>query len=745
MFRGRDMTYSLRIRQSLLKHAFDNAPIGMALLAPDGFFVKVNKSLCSVLGYGEGELLWMDFRMLTHPDDLEFGVLLVHETLEGLRESFQVEKRYIHKQGHVVWAQLTASLLRDEDRVPLFFIVQIQNITDRKHAESLAQSMYDRLLQQEEAFRIISESAHDIISYTDPEGVCLYVSPSVQSVLGYAPEEWIGVSLIPYYHPDDILKVSSHLPFSKVMSFTYRMRHKQGHYVWFESTVTSIHGKDGKLEKYLGIGRDITERKSLEEALRKSEENLKIAQTIAHIGSWDWDIVRDEIMWSDEMYALFEIEPADLIGNYRRIVGLFHPEDQDRVHKAVQEAFAGKDFRLVCRSLGKSGNVKHLDIQGMVRFDCNGKPVKMNGTIQDITERVESERMLEETVERFTSLMKYNPDAVLSMDTRGRFISGNNAAERLTGYTAEELDGMHYTWLVCDECLKRAIERFQAAITGQWIDGNDTPLSIRSKEGQLIHIVVTPAPIIVRNQIVGCYMIMKDVTEMRKKDDFLINSEKQTIAGQMAAAIAHEIRNPLTAIKGFLRLMDTSGFKKEYISILGEEFSRIEMITNELLLLAKPQVNKMETNDIVLILNQVITLLETQANMNNVSLVRAFDFDNLPIHCDENQIKQVIINILKNSIEVMPTGGEATVSLRKEAGYAVIGITDQGCGIPGDMIAKIGQPFYSTKEKGTGLGLMVSFKIVENHGGKILVDSEVGKGTTFEVLLPLFKDEGTGL
>jgi signal transduction histidine kinase len=166
------------------------------------------------------------------------------------------------------------------------------------------------------------------------------------------------------------------------------------------------------------------------------------------------------------------------------------------------------------------------------------------------------------------------------------------------------------------------------------------------------------------------------------------------------------------------------------------ELNRIETIISELLMLARPQKLHFEQKDILVILQDVIMLLEGQAILNNVEIVTKFA-DNIPlISCVQNELKQVFINIVKNGIEAMPQGGNLIIKVKGlEDNSILISFTDQGVGIPESKIPKLGDPFYSTKENGTGLGLMVSFKIIEHHQGTIAINSIVGKGTTFEITL----------
>ncbi|CAM4146089.1 sporulation kinase E [Geobacillus stearothermophilus ATCC 7953] len=238
-------------------------------------------------------------------------------------------------------------------------------------------------------------------------------------------------------------------------------------------------------------------------------------------------------------------------------------------------------------------------------------------------------------------------------------------------------------------------------------------------------------------------MTFRDMTERKEMELQLRKSDTLNVVGELAAGIAHEIRNPMTALKGFIQLLQGSidGDYSMYFNVIMSELERIESIITEFLVLAKPQAVQYKQNDICKIMQDTIDLISAQAIMNNVQIIADFDRGLPPVYCELNQLKQVFINILKNAIEVMPKGGDITVRIARMGKNVHISITDQGVGIPKDKIKKLGEPFYTTKERGTGLGLMVSYKIIEEHQGKIDVESEVGVGTTFHITLPIERTE----
>lgn len=236
-------------------------------------------------------------------------------------------------------------------------------------------------------------------------------------------------------------------------------------------------------------------------------------------------------------------------------------------------------------------------------------------------------------------------------------------------------------------------------------------------------------------------VIIRDISERKKNEELLINSEKLYVAGQLAAGIAHEIRNPLTSLKGFLQLIAsgrTSG--SPYFDIMKSELNRIENIVSELLMLSKPQVYEMDYTDVREIMLDTVLLLESQASLYGIEIEAVYGSEPLWIYGVEPQVKQVFINVLKNAIEVMVEGGKIIIATELREEEVLVTVKDEGPGIDEEQLSKMGQPFYTTKDKGTGLGLMVSYKIVDNHKGRIRVASELGEGTSFQIYLPYCAD-----
>lgn len=267
-------------------------------------------------------------------------------------------------------------------------------------------------------------------------------------------------------------------------------------------------------------------------------------------------------------------------------------------------------------------------------------------------------------------------------------------------------------------------------------EGSEISFNFEWKERIL---TVSLKPIIRESIITEVVGSIIEITQLKKTEELLIKSEKLAVVGELAAGIAHEIRNPLTTLKGFTKLLEkeVEQDRKPVMELMKTELDRIEVITNDFMVIAKPQAVTYKVKDLRRIIEHVLHILEPQAKLNNVQISTMFTFPHANVLCDENQMKQVFINIVKNALEAMPNGGTLIIQCKETNDRQVcISITDTGCGIPKEIIPKLGQPFYTLKEKGTGLGLMVSLRIIETHQGKVEFLSEINKGTTVTITLP---------
>jgi two-component system sporulation sensor kinase A/two-component system, sporulation sensor kinase E len=334
-------------------------------------------------------------------------------------------------------------------------------------------------------------------------------------------------------------------------------------------------------------------------------------------------------------------------------------------------------------------------------------------------------------VDKDFSVLSKNTDPFFIMNTSGQLVYVNEVCEELLQCSRVDLLEMKLSDIFIPSVLS-STQTFFIGKQREQLTNFDSKISFRPRNSMDVN--VTTFPILFNDKVVGSYVVLKDITLIKRERQLL--SEKQAAAGQLAAGIAHEIRNPITAIKGFVQLMmgEHKG-ETTYYNIVESEINRVEMILKELMVLAKPTKKHYQELDIQRLLEKVLTLMESQTLLNNVEVVKNFHALEVSVVGDENQLKQVFINYIKNAIEAMPDGGKLVIEGIHVNECVHIRIIDEGSGIPPDIVERISEPFFTTKEHGTGLGMLVSNEIIEEHKGKINILSNT-EGTSIEVILP---------
>lgn len=349
-----------------------------------------------------------------------------------------------------------------------------------------------------------------------------------------------------------------------------------------------------------------------------------------------------------------------------------------------------------------------------------------------------------ESEERYKLLVENNPDGVL-IHHMGTILYANPTIYHMLGYPVGSATGKSILEFTHPSTHETIYERQKEAYS-------DESKIQEMIEIELIH--QNGTSIFVESKAIGCMyhdkkcvqLVLRDVTQRKKAEELLKASDRLAVVGQLAAGIAHEIRNPLTSIKGFVQVMKESKHDSEFYDVILSELDRINEVTNDFLFLAKPKLSEYKQRHLHPIVHDVTTLLNPEALYHNIEIeVLDETTHDISVQCDANELKQAFINIVKNSIEAMSLGGKIVISLHSDGVIVEIRFKDEGMGIPKDKMQNIGQPFYTLKDNGTGLGVMTTMKIIENHHGTFFIESEEGEGTTITVRFPIVSHSPKGV
>ncbi|KOR75797.1 ATP-binding protein [Paenibacillus solani] len=378
--------------------------------------------------------------------------------------------------------------------------------------------------------------------------------------------------------------------------------------------------------------------------------------------------------------------------------------------------------------------VSSRDELGQLAGRINAMTRNLGNYTSQLKQMVEENQSVKEYLE---SVINQTADAIHTTDTHQRVISVNKAFEQLYGWKAHEVIGQKLAF-VPPEKEELEKERIRSLLAGERLSPVETDRF--RKDGSRIEVSITTS--LVRDEdgkVTSMISVSRDVTERNRIEELLRRSEKLNTVGQLAAGVAHEIRNPLTTLRGFLQLQQqTRQVKPDHLDLMLSELDRINLIVSEFLILAKPQAIHFQERDVRIIMGDVISFLDSQAHLHGIEFQLNFALESTYVHCEENQLKQVFINLLKNAIEAMPEGGNVWIELTRPTGDVVrIDIRDEGEGIPKDLMPHLGEPFITSKETGTGLGLMVSQRIIQGHRGTMEIESEEGIGTKVSIVLPV--------
>ena len=533
--------------------------------------------------------------------------------------------------------------------------------------------------------------------------------------------------------------------------------------------------------------------------LVQSERTLNEAQQLVHIGSWERDLITNSFLCSEEIFRILEIDLAHGGISYETFILTVHPEDREMVDRAYMTCIRTREpFDIVHRLLLANGRVKWVNEHGTFYYDSNGIPLRSVGTIQDITERKHTDDIL-----RISATAFETHEGITITDVQANIIRVNQAFQNITGYSQEEVLGKNLRILSSG----RQDKAFYAAMWQQLLDNGSWSGEIwnKRKSGQIYPEWLTITAVKNEQGATTEYVgIFSDITTRKEAEEeqakyneelkalnhqlqdtqsMLLQSEKMSSIGQLAAGVAHEINNPIGYVYsnlgtlekyvqdtfGMIDLYEQAeeaitdagvrsklkaakdkldiGFLKEDLRALMNEsrdgITRVKQIVQNLKDFSHVDASdEWHFADLHKGLDSTLNIVNNEIKYK-AEVVR--EYGELPeIECMPSQLNQVFMNLLVNASHAIEERGTITIRTGathngQQGGEVWVEVADTGKGIAPEHLKKIFDPFFTTKPvgKGTGLGLSLSYGIIQKHHGRIEVHSEVGKGTTFRVCLPV--------
>lgn len=693
-----------------------------------GIILTCNSPAASLFGYETEELRNHSLYAFLP----ELAVLSVREMPRS--QSFLVKG--IHRQGESFLAHIELSPFQLDDRT--YFTVLIQKVTDSRSGINTDSHIVELRLT-ERFLQTFMEHSADAVVVANHAHKIFGVNQAFRQFYQWAPEE-IPHSLS-FFLPENLHDEWNDL-FHTISSGgrvdAYPTIHKRTDGSLFDACVTifPLDNSPGLPAQYVIVTRDISEQKKHDEELRMTKEYLEsfISNTADAIGIFD--LAGNLVRVNQASEEIFGWSPEEQLG--KPVQTIPSPDYLDEVKHLHARVRAGECIRgYETTRMRKDGKLIHVSITYSPIRDSNGNVIAFANILRDITESKRVEKALRESEAKYRLIAENMSDMIQLMNKDGIITYASPSHLQIIGFPSSHFEGSKAYSLIHPDDLEKVKPIFHNMTRTKQPSSFD--LRFLHQSGNWIDLEVRCIPILDSEGLIETFIsVARDVTERKQTEELLRNSDKLSIIGQLAAGIAHEIRNPLTSLRGFIQLMKEADSGFSFYNIMISELDRINFIASELLLLAKPQAVNYKETEITLLVEDVIRLLDAQAILNNVQIVTRYQ-NNLPnITCEENQLKQVFINVLKNALEAMPAGGTIQVEVSSpDEEHIQLRFIDEGCGIPEDRLPKLGEPFYTTKEKGTGLGLMVSYKIIRNHHGSISIFSSLQVGTTVEIKLPL--------
>jgi PAS domain S-box-containing protein len=743
----------LKEREARYSYLFEHSQVANALVGLDGTIIDVNDSAAQLYGYDKSEIIG---RNLLEFFPGESGDKAAEAFAAGLKGDYNAPTEYsvFTKSGPRTFLFPGGYHVLLEGGKQVGFLISAVDITGRNEALEI-------LKQSEEKYRTILEETQDGYFEVDLAGNFTFVNDALCRQFSYSKEELIGMNnrnVTAFSDIENVYKAFNQVyrTGEPIRDFTLTTVRKDGTNGLGEISVFPIRNDKGDIVGFRGIGRDVAGRLQMIEDLRRSEERYRTVLDEMEEAYYEIDLAGNLTFFNDALIRKAGISREELIG--LGFKDYLPAKDVGRVFKAFNQVYkTGKPIKgIPLQVIRKDGNIISSEDSIVPLKNKAGEVIGFRGVSHDVTERLQMMEALRRSEERYRTMLDEMEEAYYEVDIQGNFTFFSDALCRQLGYSREEIMGMSYKVYIPPENSKKVFEVYnkvyqtgepyksfassQIKKDGTRVYTEDSIFAMRDEEGKII----------------GFRGISRDVTERKRAEEERKQLEQKAqfssrlaSVGELASGVAHEINNPLTAVIGYAHLLlgrkDIPADIRRDIEVINEGAQRVAGIIRKLLVFARQARPERTYVDINEIINTTLELRAYSLRSNNVKVILQLDPDLPMTVADPGQLQQVFLNLIMNAeteVKAIHGGGKLAVKTERAGDNLRISFKDNGLGIAKENLERIFNPFFTTRKvgQGTGLGLSVCHGIVTEHKGKIWAESQVGKGATFIVELPIVDD-----
>jgi len=654
----------------------------------------------------------------------------------------------------------SAAPIRDEHGKMIGVVLVFRDQSEQRAAQRL-------LTQEKEKAQQYLDVVGVMLIALDTSGHVTMVNRKGCEILGYQEGDILGKHWFEHFLPDKVRDevkeafsriISGHLEMDEYLEAVVLTNSGEARLIAWHNSI--LRDQDGSIIGILSSGEDITDQKTMEEALRESEERLNYVLEGSSDGFWDWHIESGEVRRNERWAQMLGYSFEDIAFTVPQWADLVHPADKDKAWRSITDHLEGRtpQHEYEYRMLTKDGAWKWiLDRAKVVERDGNGAPIRMAGTHTDITERQKMEETLRESEERYRAVFDNAGIGIDLLDRDGRILQMNQSLSDMLGYSEEELRQLTFQDITYPEDREVSKSKLEALMAGE-IDFYRLEKRYLRKDRSFLWADLTTSAIRgPKGEHLGTIGVVSDITDRKRGEELALQSSRLRAVADLSSGVAHHFNNLLQIVMGNTSLSladlesgDLSEIKTNLEQMLAAATLGSETV-RRLQTFANVRANCTEGEAAVFDMANTVRnaaevsqpLWKSDPEKKGIKIDLQLDLqDGCLVQGKENEIFEVLVNLIRNAAEAMPQGGDLEVKAYKEAYEVVMKVRDTGIGIAEEDLPRVFQPLWSSKgvSIGKGMGLAVTHGLVKRHGGTISVQSKVGAGTTFTVRLPLSQE-----